>query len=124
MPTDTVELNVLTNLRKLKHIIVGKKIWNSLTLEYKVEISGKQSEFKRGREYDGVHFWDFIMRRFNPMTTVSMSNYKAEIEKVTLTQFDNDIIKFNTWFDDTRSNIIREEGKGYNEHLTSYSAHI
>ena len=49
MTTDTSELNVLKNLRKLKYVIVGKKIWNSLTSKYKVEILEKRLELKRGQ---------------------------------------------------------------------------
>ena len=34
--------------------------------------------------------------------------------------FSNDVVKFNTWFDDTRKSIIKEEGPGkYNEYLRS-----
>ena len=37
-----------------------------------------------------------------------------------LSDFGNDVNKLNTWFDDTRKNIIKEEGKGkYNEYLRS-----
>ena len=88
MPTDTAKLNVLRNLRKLKHVIMGKKIWNSLTSKYKIEILGKRSKFKRGREYDGVILWDFIRRMVNLTTTIGASSYKEEIEKVTLAQFE------------------------------------
>ena len=52
-PIDTTELEELRNLRKLKHAIMGKNIWNSLTSKYKIEISGKRLYFKRGGYYDG-----------------------------------------------------------------------
>ena len=30
---------------------------------------------------------------------------------------ENNVVTFNTWFDDTRTKIIKEEGEGYNEYL-------
>ena len=45
---------------------------------------------------------------------------KDMIESAKLSDFSNDVIKFNTWFDDTRKSIIKEEGSGrYNEYLIS-----
>ena len=42
------------------------------------------------------------------------------IEAAKLSEFSDDVVKFNTWFDDTRKNIIKEEGTGrYNEYLRS-----
>ena len=118
-PTDTAELNKLRNARKLKHVMLGHQLWNSLSSAFKVEIIGSKKEFQKGQEYDGVLLWDFIRRRINPNTTVGASRLKDEIETTTPTVFDNDIIKYNTWFEDTRSAIIKEEGKGYNEYLRS-----
>ena len=60
LPTDSAKLNVLCNNRKLKHVIMGKTSWNALTSKFKIKISGKISEFKRGGEYDGVLIWDFM----------------------------------------------------------------
>lgn len=54
----------------------------------------------------------------NPITlTVGASNYKAEIEKFTSADHSTDVVLFNTWFNTTRSNIIKEEGMGYNKYL-------
>ena len=47
IPTDTSGMKMLRNLSKLKHVNLGKKIWNALTPKYEIEISGKRSEFKR-----------------------------------------------------------------------------
>jgi len=45
---------------------------------------------------------------------------KDDIESTTPAKFDNDIIRYNTWFEDTREAIIEEEeGLGYNEYLRS-----
>ena len=105
--------------------MLGAKLWNSLTSDFKIEIQGNQSEFKVGREYDGPKLWDFIRRRVNPTTTVGVSKLKNQVENSTLSDFGNDVAKFNTWFDDTRTKIIKEEGKGkYNEYLRSLFTHL
>ena len=111
-PTNTAKLSALRNKRKLKHVMLGKKIWSSLTSSYKIEISGKVSEFERSGEYDGVLLWEFIWRRVNPTTTVGASNFKAEIERATLADHENSVVTFNIQFDDTRTKIVKEEGGG------------
>ena len=119
VPTDKAMLDKFCNRQKLKHVMLGHQLWNSLSSTFKVEIIGSKREFQKGQEYDGVLLWDFIRRRINPNTTVGASRLKDEIETTTPAAFDNDIIRYNTWFDDTRTAIIKEEGKGYNEYLRS-----
>ena len=63
-PTHTAELNMLKNHRRLRHIIMGNKIWNSLNYQVKIK------------------YWDFIQRRVNPSTTVGASMIKKWIIKV------------------------------------------
>ena len=117
-PTTTEELNDLRNQRRLRHIILGNKLWASLTPDFQIELSGKTKEFKKGNEYDGPLLWDFIRRRVNPTTTVGASKLKEELENTSLDKFGDDIIKYNAWFDDMRTMIIRDEGPGkYNEYL-------
>ena len=119
-PTSTTELEAVRNKRKLKHVMLGTKLWASLTSDFKIEIQGDQEQFKHGQEYDGPKLWDYIRRRVNPTTTVGASRLKDLIESAKLSDFSNDVIKFNTWFDDTRKSIIKEEGEGrYNEYLRS-----
>ena len=118
-PTDKPTLNALRNQQKQKHVMLGKKIWNSLSSDFKIEIAGSKEEFQRGKELDGPLLWDFIRRRTNPTTMVGASNLKDEIENAKLEKFGYDVIKFNTWFVDTRDAIIKEEGRGYNEYLRS-----
>ena len=84
-----------------------------------VKIIGSKLEYQRGRENDGPLLWDFIRRRINPTTTVGASKLKDEIETTKPSLFSNDIIKYNTWFEDTRTSIIKEESPGYNEYLRS-----
>jgi hypothetical protein len=119
-PTSTTELEAVRNKRKLKHVMLGTKLWASLTSDFKIEIQGDQEQFKHGQEYDGPKLWDYIRRRVNPTTTVGASRLKDLIESAKLSDFSNDVIKFNTWFDDTRTSIIKEDGEGrYNEYLRS-----
>lgn len=119
-PTSTAELEAVRNKRRLKHVMLGTKLWASLTSDFKIEIQGDQEEFKHGHEYDGPRLWDYIRRRVNPTTTVGASKLKDLIESAKLSDFGNDVVKFNTWFDDTKKSIIKEEGEGrYNEYLRS-----
>ena len=46
-PIDDPILNDAYNTMKIKHIIMGMEIWNSLSSELKIEISGSKQEFKR-----------------------------------------------------------------------------
>ena len=89
--------------------MLGNKIWNSLSSPFKIEIIGSKMDFKRANEYDGLLLWDFICRRINPSTTVGASKLKDKIESMKPAQFENNIIKYNTWFEDTRDAIIKEE---------------
>ena len=105
--------------KKQKHAMLGNKIWNILSSPFKIEIFGSKQEFKRGNKYDGPLLWDFTRRRINPSTIVGASKLKDEIEGKKPSEFDNDIIKYNTWFKDTRTTIIKEGGPGYNDFLCS-----
>ena len=98
--------------------MLGKKIWASLTSDFKVEIKGDQEKFKVGREYDGTKLWDYIRRRVNPTTTVGAAKFKDAIENSKLSDHGNDVIKYNTWFEDMEKLIVKDEGEGlYNEYL-------
>jgi hypothetical protein len=97
--------------------MLGKKIWNSLTSSFQIDIQGSRSEFLKQEEYDGTLLWDFIRRRVNPSTSVGASRFKDELETKKLSDFDNNVTKYNTWFDDTREHITKEEGEGYTEYL-------
>ena len=80
-----------------------------------------KQEFQRNQEYDGPLLWDYIRRRVKPSTTVGASKLKDEIERKTIKDFGNDVTKYNSWFVDTRAQIVREEGEGYSESLRSIS---
>jgi len=119
-PTNDATLKDARNLIKLKHIMMGTKIWNSLSSKFKIEISGSKQELKKYQEYVGPLLWDFTWRVINPMTTVSASILKDDPDSKTAANFGHNIITYNTWFDDTRESIIEEDGKdSYNEYLRS-----
>ena len=52
-PANNATLNDAWNLVKQKYIIIGTKIWNSLSSELKVEISCSKQEIKKDQEYVG-----------------------------------------------------------------------
>ena len=115
--TDDATLDAERNKMRLKHVMMGKKIWDSLSSEFQIDIMGSSGEFKYQGEYDGPTLWYFIRARVKPSTKVGASKLKERIEKKELRDFDDDVTKFNTWFTDTRTSIRREEGEGYNEYL-------
>lgn len=118
-PADTDELDILRNNAKLKHVMMGAKLWNSLTSKFQIDIQGSQSKFQKEQECDGPLLFDFIRRRVNPSTTVGASKLKDDIESKSLADFQGSVTAYNTWFEDTRDTIIKEEGTGYNEYLRS-----
>ena len=98
--------------------MLGNKLWNSLTTDFQLELTVNKSNFVKEGEFDGALLWDFIRRRVNPTTTVGASKMKEELERTTLAKFNGDVVLYNTWFEDKRSQIIGEEGdQRYNEYL-------
>ena len=118
-PTNDAELKEFRNRRRLKHVMMGQMLWNSLTSAFQIDIMPHKNEFQRGQEHDSPLLWDYIRRRVKPSTTVGASKLKDDIESKTLKDFDNDVTRYNSWFTDTRDQIIREEGDGYNEYMRS-----
>ena len=117
-PSSTAALKKLRNQRRLCHVMMGHKIWNSLTSNFQLELIVDKDEFKLGGEFDGPLLWDFIRRRINPTTTVRASKLKEEIETAKLEDFDHDISHFHTWFQSQKKKIKKKEGEGkYNVYL-------
>ena len=50
-PTNTDELNTKWNDRRLKHVILGQKIWTSLTSTFQIDVQGSRQDFQVGEEY-------------------------------------------------------------------------
>lgn len=94
--TDDTTLNVGRNGTKLKSVMLGNKIWNSLISAYNKEITGRCSEFTIGGEYNGFLLWDFLRRTIKPSTKVGVSKLKVDIKKCSLALHGNDVIKFNS----------------------------
>ena len=95
-PTTTDELEKERNQRRLKHVMMGWKLWNSLTASFQIELMGGKPEFERNNECDGPLLWDYIRRRVNPSTTVGASKLKEMIETKTLSNFNHDVLKYDT----------------------------
>ena len=86
-PASTAELITLSNKRRLKHVMLGNKLWNSLSPNFKLELAVNEAAFKVRREYDGPLLWDHIRRRVNPTTTVGASRFKEQLETITLSEY-------------------------------------
>ena len=104
----------------MKHVIMGKKVWNSLKSQFQINIVTDNAEYKIGSEYIGPLLWDYIQRRVKPSTKNGADKLKGYIEKKVLRDFENIVTKFNTWFKDTQTAITVEEGEGYNEYLRQF----
>ena len=98
--------------------MAGANIWNSLTSDFQIELLGKEDEFARGNEYDGMQLWHHIRTSVNPSIKVGACALKEQIELASLEKFGYNIKAYNIWLLDTRKEIIRQEGTGkYNEYI-------
>ena len=119
VPADNNTLEELRNACRLKHAMMGNKLWESISSGFKIEIVGSKEVFQHSQEHDKSLLWDFIQRRINPVTAVGASDLKDEFETTKASAFENDLVKHNNWFKDTREKIIKEEDDGYNEYICS-----
>ena len=95
MPTTTDELVKGRNAVMLKHVMAGKKTWNSLTTGFQVELINHSTEFKKGRDYDGVLLCKCLMKYVCPTAKVSASNHKDLLDAACLKDFSCDVKSFN-----------------------------
>ena len=116
-PTNNATLNTTHNGVKLKHAMMGTKLWNSLNSKFQIESMGSNEGFKMGGEYDGPMLRNYIRLRVKLSTKVGVLKIKEEFEKKELRDFGDDVTKFNTWFADTIISIISKEGEGCNKYL-------
>ena len=77
----------------MKSIILGQKIWDSLTSEVQAKIITDASDFDNDEEYDGVLLWEYLQRTIKPSTKVGAANLKSEIETKTLASFNHNVLK-------------------------------
>ena len=59
-PADTAELTSHRELTRMKSIILGQKVWDSLTSEFQADIIMDVSEFDKDEEYDGILIWEYL----------------------------------------------------------------
>eukprot|EP00957_Ditylum_brightwellii_P208624 15358283-Ditylum_brightwellii.AAC.1 len=95
---------------KLRQAMFGKMLWNSIATKYQLDLLTKESLFKRKGNHNGLLLWHHIMERVNPSTKVTVVNLKDEFEGATLDNFRHNIKKFNLWFKDKRTMIVKEIG--------------
>ena len=119
IPANDTEFNLARHRRRLKHVMMGQCLWNSLSLAFQIDLIPHKQEFKRNQEYNGPLLWDHICCRVKSSTTVGASKLKDDLERKTIKDFGNDVTKYNSWFIDTRAQIVRAEGDGYSESLRS-----
>eukprot|EP00957_Ditylum_brightwellii_P177353 13509181-Ditylum_brightwellii.AAC.1 len=98
----------LRNQRKLRQVIFSKMLWNSLDPKYQIELLTKESLFTKEQNHDGLLLWHHIVERINLSMEVIVANLKDKIEGATLDDFGDDIKRFNLWFKDKRTMIIKE----------------
>eukprot|EP00957_Ditylum_brightwellii_P160665 12231439-Ditylum_brightwellii.AAC.1 len=58
---DTQALEADRNTRKLKHLMLGKLLWNSFAPDFQIKMLTKEKKFKKGRDHDGVLLWQHLM---------------------------------------------------------------
>ena len=118
-PTSTAELEDIRNKFRLKHVILGKKIWETLTSNYKADLSADSSLFTRKENTDGILLLNYIIKDVKPSTTVGLNNIKDELETKKLTDFPSEDVKaYNKWFSGKRDEIRKAEGGSeYNEYI-------
>eukprot|EP00957_Ditylum_brightwellii_P031201 2364867-Ditylum_brightwellii.AAC.1 len=98
------------NQRKLRQVMFGKMLWNSIDPKYQLELLTEESLFKREGNHDELLLRHHIVERVNPSTKVTVVNLKDKIEGATLGNFGNDIKKFNLRFKDKRMMTAKEIG--------------
>ena len=118
-PSSLVELEKIRNKQRLKHVILGKKVWNTLSSAYKVELSADSADWTKKNNTDGVLLLTHILKDVKPSTTVGLNNLKDELESKKLTDFEGESVKvYNKWFSGKRDEIRKAEGgSSYNEYI-------
>ena len=74
--------------------------------------------FKRGKDEDGMAIWKCLLKHPCPTTKVSSSNHKDLLDAATLKEFQHNVKNFNSWLEDRRKDIIRDEASDkYDERI-------
>ena len=80
LPTNNNELDAMRNQTKIRHVMLGNKLWNSFTSNFQLEILPQSGKFKSEGEFNGVQLLHHFRKHVNPSTTVGSSRLKDEIE--------------------------------------------
>ena len=91
-------------------MIFGKALWNSLTIDFQIELINSDEKFKVKEDHDKVLLWAVPIKCVYLTTKVSSLNHKDELDVANLKDFSHDVKKFNMWFERKRRGIIRDEG--------------
>ena len=59
-PVETAKLTGKRKFSRMKSIILGRKVWDSLTSKFQAEIIMDTSEFEREDKHDGVLLWECL----------------------------------------------------------------
>eukprot|EP00957_Ditylum_brightwellii_P204001 15337167-Ditylum_brightwellii.AAC.1 len=114
LPMDVVALR---NQEKLRQVMFVKMLWNSLDPKYQLKLLTKESLFTNEGNHNGLLLWHHIVERVNLSTKVTVANLKDKIEGATLDDFRHDIKRFNLWFIDKRTMIVKEiRTEGYTKY--------
>ena len=89
--------------------MAGKTLWNSFTSAFQLELAGSADEFTKNGEIDGLLLFYHFIEETNPTTIVELSNLKDDLESATMSNFNQDVKKYHTWFNDKRKMIIKNE---------------
>ena len=68
-----------------------------------------KDEFTKNDEIDGLLLFYYFIEETNPTTIVELSNLKDELESATMSDFDQNVKKYHTWFSDKGKMIIKNE---------------
>ena len=94
-PGNQAELDAVRNARKMKHVMIGQVIWNSLDPDFQIEMMNDKEKYMVNENMDGVLLWDHMVTHVNPSTKVSVANLKDEIESGTLNDHGQDVKMYN-----------------------------
>eukprot|EP00957_Ditylum_brightwellii_P163807 12470913-Ditylum_brightwellii.AAC.1 len=61
--TDDPTLIAPRNQRRLKHVMLGSLLWNSLTPKFHLEMLTEELSFKKGDNYNGLLLWQLIVEK-------------------------------------------------------------
>ena len=98
-------------------MISGRKLWGSLTPEYKTKLNNVLTNCKRQGEIDGALLMEALETNVNPSTIVGAAGIKEEMETKSLEYFKQDVKLYNDWYEDKMNELTSIGEDQYNEHL-------